>query len=126
MAHHLCGCRILLAALLLLLLMLTFACGVNRDLLGSWQLTDAGGTAFDPHTQFEFREDRQLLVTPRPPGVTLTYTSSPGGDMSITTKREGAGSFTVRMKYELDGDRLAITDEDGLTLLFQRRSDPTP
>ena len=118
--------RFLLAAALLLLLILVTACGINRDLLGSWQLIDAGGTGFGPWTQFEFRDSRELLVTPHTPGVTLTYTSGPGGDLSITTKREGSSSFTLKMTYEVDGDRLSVTDEEGLTLVFQRLADPAP
>ncbi|NLA96111.1 MAG: lipocalin family protein [Clostridiaceae bacterium] len=118
--------HILFVASLLLFLVLTAACGINQDLLGTWQLIDAGGTAFDPQTQFEFRDGRELLVTPHTPGVTLTYTSSPGGDLSITTKRTGSGSFTLKMTYDLKGDKLSITDEDGFTLVFQRLDDPAP
>lgn len=126
MVQPLRSCRILLAASLILLLVLTAACSVNQDLLGSWQLIHDGGTRFDPQTRFEFLEDRQLLLSPQASGVTLTYSTGPGGDLSITTKQTGAESFTVKMKYELEGDRLAITDEDGITLLFQRMAAPAP
>lgn len=37
--------------------------------------------------------------------------------MSIPQK----GSLLIRMSYELTGDRLAVTDEDGLTLIFSRQ-----
>ena len=126
MTHsRLSGSRRILAALLILLLGLA-ACGINQDLLGSWQLTDAADTGMDPTTRFEFRGDRTLLVTPVTPGLVLTYTSSPGGDLSITSKREGSSLLTVKMKYKLTGDLLEITDEDGRTLIFTRLDSPAP
>ncbi|HPX92645.1 MAG TPA: hypothetical protein PK646_02860 [Bacillota bacterium] len=118
--------RIGLVTLLFLLLVLVAACGINQELLGTWQLIDADGTAFEPPMQIIFRKDRQLVITPAPADATISYTSSPGGNLSMTVRRAGANAFTLKMSYDLDGDWLAITDEDGITLVFLRQTDPIP
>ncbi len=118
--------RALVILALLLWIPALASCGINRELAGVWQLIDAGGTAFSPDTRFEFRKDRELLISPNQAGLSLSYSSSPNGDLSITSKGPGTATKTQKMTYTLSGDRLAITDEEGLTLVFRRLSPPAP
>lgn len=119
-----------------LLLGTAVSCSSNQELVGSWVITETDDSAFAAGMIFEFREDKSLLITtgyadldPEEKesfdaayrDVSLTYRSSPDGTLNITMSIPQKGSLLIRMSYELTGDRLAVTDEDGLTLIFSRQ-----
>ncbi|NLA71068.1 MAG: hypothetical protein GX850_01335 [Clostridiaceae bacterium] len=115
---------------------LTVSCGINDELIGKWRLVESDDSTFAPGMLFVFNSDRSLLVEPGEADISeeekqeiiqaredtsLTYTSSPNGDLSLTLTKKDKRSVTVRMKYVLTEDTLSITDEEGLKLVFRRR-----
>lgn len=126
--------RALFAALALVALLVS-ACGVNRELVGSWKLVETGDTVFVTGMFFEFREDRSLLITPGAASLSeaereayqtsygesdITYTASPDGSLNLILHKGDGRRVTVRMTYELLEDHLEIQDEEGVTLVFHR------
>lgn len=128
----------ILAALLLLCLAL-WACGNNQDLVGVWKLTVSEEASFAVGSLFEFKADRSLEIRLGEAQVSsenrdafeeaygkaaLSYTTSPDGSLTLTISRQSQGTTQLRMTYTLEDNRLEITDEDGVSLIFQRQSDP--
>lgn len=128
----------LLAALLLLCLTL-LACGMNQDLVGVWKLTVSEEASFAVGSLFEFKADRSLEIRLGDAQVSsedrdafeeaygnadLSYTTSPDGSITLTISRQSQGRTQLPMTYVLEEDRLEITDEDGVSLIFQRQSKP--
>lgn len=122
--------------LILALLVTPLACGVNQDLVGSWKLTHSADPVLVPGLLFEFKADRSLeirLGTARMDpedreafeeaygGMKLSYLSNPDGSLTLHMTRKDQAAAQLKMTYELAGNMLTITDEEGVSLVFFRQ-----
>ncbi|NLZ66795.1 MAG: hypothetical protein GX910_03995 [Clostridiaceae bacterium] len=124
-----------LALVLLLMLSLLSACRKGQSLTGTWELTSSQEEGYVVGMIFEFSSDGTLYISPGSAPIPsddqvslknvqandrLTYTSSRSGSLKILLQLDNAETISFAMNYEIENDRLIITDRDDVQLIFRR------
>lgn len=124
-----------LALVLLLMLSLLSACRKGQSLTGTWELTSSQEEGYVVGMIFEFSSDGTLYISPGSAPLPsddqvslknvqandrLTYTSSRSGSLKILLQLDNAETISFAMNYEIENDRLIITDRDDVQLIFRR------
>ena len=127
---------LLIALVAALMTSLFGACAINRELVGSWRLIQSEDEGFVAGMIFEFQSDRTLRILPGDAEIdaekkaqyilsgeeiSIRYSSSPDGSLSLNIRKRDKKTATVKMHYVLEDDLLQITDEDQVTLTLLRR-----
>ena len=100
--------------LVILSAILASACGSDDPLVGKWEFSSGDGTYFFWRSdEIEFKADNTII--------------NHEDDESGTWSKAGSDRLTVRsdgtvyeFTYQVSGDRLTITDEDGDRGVFQK------
>lgn len=126
---------LLVAAALVLLLPAMSACGKDQSLIGTWELTSSQEEGYVAGMLFEFSSDGTLYISAGSAPIPsedqaslrnmqandrLTYTSSRSGSLRIMLKLDNAETISFSMTYDIEKDRLVITDRDNVQLVFRR------
>ncbi len=124
-----------LALVLLLMLSLLSACRKGQSLTGTWELISSQEEGYVVGMIFEFSSDGTLYISPGSAPIPsddqvslknvqandrLTYTSSRSGSLKILLQLDNAETISFAMNYEIENDRLIITDRDDVQLIFRR------
>ena len=124
-----------LALVLLLMLSLLSACRKGQSLTGTWELISSQEEGYVVGMIFEFSSDGTLYISPGSAPIPsddqvslknvqandrLTYTSSRSGSLKILLQLDNAEAISFAMNYEIENDRLIITDRDDVQLIFRR------
>jgi hypothetical protein len=123
------------ALMLFLLLPVMSACKKNQSLTGTWELISSQEEGYVAGMLFEFSSDGILYISagtapiPSDDQVSLqkmqandrlTYTSSRSGNLKILLKLNNSETISFSMTYDIENDRLVITDRDDVQLEFRR------
>ncbi len=126
---------LLVTAALILSLPTMSACGRDQSLLGTWELTSSQEEGYVAGMLFEFSSDGTLYISAGSAPIPsedqaslrnmqandrLTYTTTRSGNLRLLLKLDNAETISFSMTYNVEKDRLVITDRDNVQLVFRR------